>query len=246
MSRPEGAPLLASLPDGYRALVVGARGAIGGALVDTLRADPRCAGVLGLSRQPGANGEPAIDFADPAGIATAAAQLRAQAPFHLIVCATGALHLAGRPPEKRLADLDAATLAQAFAVNAIGPALLIQQLHELLPLRERALFGLLSARVGSIGDNRKGGWYSYRASKAALNMLVRTAAIEVARRRPLAVLVALHPGTVASPLSAPIIGDAEAATPAQAAQNLLAVLDALPAEGASGTFHAWDGSPIPW
>jgi NAD(P)-dependent dehydrogenase (short-subunit alcohol dehydrogenase family) len=137
-------------------------------------------------------------------------------------------------------------MARAFAINAIGPALVIQHFHELLPLRERSFLAVLSARVGSIGDNRKGGWYSYRASKAALNMLLRTAAIEVARRRPLAVLAALHPGTVASPLSAPIIGDAEAATPAQAAQNLLGVLDALPVEGASGGFHAWDGSAIPW
>ncbi len=246
MSQPEGAPVLASLPAGYRALVLGGRGAIGAALVDALRADPACAGVVALSREGGAQGEPAIDFTDPGSVAAAAAALRPQAPFHLVLCATGALHLDGRPPEKRLADLNAATLAQAFAVNAIGPALVIQQFHELLPLRERSLLGVLSARVGSIGDNRKGGWYSYRASKAALNMLLRTAAIEVARRRPLAVLAALHPGTVASPLSAPIIGDAEAATPAQAARNLLAVLDALPAEGASGGFHAWDGRPIPW
>ncbi len=237
---------MTSLPVGYRALVLGGRGAIGAALVDALRADPACGGVVALSRNPGTQGEPAIDFAEPASVAAAAAALRPQAPFHLVLCATGALHVAGRPPEKRLVELDADVMAQAFAINAIGPALVIQQFHELLPLRERSFLAVLSARVGSIGDNRKGGWYSYRASKAALNMLLRTAAIEVARRRPLAVLAALHPGTVASPLSAPIIGDAEAATPAQAAQNLLGVLDALPVEGASGGFHAWDGSAIPW
>ncbi len=246
--------MMASLPTGYRALVLGASGAIGGALVAALQADPRCAGVVGLSRRPGARGEPAVDLADPASLAAAAAALRPQAPFHLVVCATGALHLpvqtdqgpALRAPEKRLAELDATNLAQAFAVNATGPALVIQQFHDLLPLRERALFGVLSARVGSISDNRKGGWYSYRASKAALNMLLRTAAIEVARRRPLAVLAALHPGTVASKLSAPIIGDTEATTPDAAARHLLAVLDGLPAEGASGCFRAWDGSEIPW
>ncbi len=238
--------MMASLPDGYRALVLGASGAIGGALVDALRADARCSRVSALSRRPGSQGEPAIDLADPASLAAAAAALRAQGPLHLVICATGALHLGHRGPEKRLADLDAATMAQAFAVNSIGPALVIQQFHDLLAPRERALMAVLSARVGSIGDNRKGGWYSYRASKAALNMLLRTAAIEVARRRPLAVLAALHPGTVASRLSAPIIGDAEAATPEQAARDLLAVLDALPAEGASGCFRAWDGSAIPW
>lgn len=235
-----------SLPEGFRALVLGASGAIGAALLAELRQRPRCALALGLSRRPGANGEPAFDLRDEASIAAAAAALRERAPFHLIVCATGALHLAGRGPEKRLADLDPATMAQAFALNAIGPALVIRHFHELLPLQDRSLLGVLSARVGSIGDNRKGGWYSYRASKAALNMLLRTAAIELARRRPQTVLAALHPGTVASALSAPIIGDAEAASPAQAAQNLLRVLDELPAEGASGGFHAWDGRPIPW
>jgi len=238
--------MMNSLPEGYRALILGAGGAIGSALADALRADTRCAAVVALSRQPGAQGEPAIELTDAASLAAAAAALRPQGPFHLIICATGVLQLGPRSPEKRLADLDAETMARAFAINTIGPAIAIQQFSDLLPLRERSLLGVLSARVGSIGDNRKGGWYAYRASKAALNMLLRTAAIEVARRRPLAVLAALHPGTVASPLSAPIIGDAEAATPAQAAHNLLAVLDGLPAEGASGGFHAWDGTPIPW
>jgi len=235
-----------SLPEGYRAVVIGSSGAIGGALLQALAADPRCARATGLSRQPGLQGEPALDLTDEGSVAAAAAALAASAPWHLIVCATGALHVAGRPPEKRLADLDPATMAQAFAVNSIGPALVIKHFHGLLPLRERALFAVLSARVGSIGDNRLGGWYSYRASKAALNMLLRSAAIEVARQRPLAVLVALHPGTVASRLSAAVIGETPATAPAAAACHLLGVLDALPAEGASGSFHAWDGSAIPW
>ena len=228
-----------SLPDGYRALVLGSSGAIGSALLRALQADPRCARALGLSRAEG------LDLQDEAGIAAAAMALRGEPPFQLIVCATGVLQ-AGRPPEKRLSDLDAPTLARLYAINAIGPALLIKHFHELLPLRERSLFGLLSARVGSIGDNRKGGWYGYRASKAGLNMLVKTAAIEIARRRPLAALAVLHPGTVRSRLSAPIIGDTEATTPEAAADHLLAVLDALPAEGASGRFIAWNGVDIPW
>jgi NAD(P)-dependent dehydrogenase (short-subunit alcohol dehydrogenase family) len=238
-----------SLPSGYRAVVVGASGAIGGALVRALQADPRCGQVNALSR----SSEPPLDLLDEASLATAAARLRDPGghdgkggPLHLLVCATGILQVDGRLPEKRLADLDAATLARAHAVNAIGPALLIKHFHELLPLKERSLLAVLSARVGSIGDNRLGGWYSYRASKAALNMLLRTAAVEVARKRPLAVLAALHPGTVRSGLSAPIIGNAEASTPEDAARHLLAVLDALPAEGASGGFHAWDGSAIAW
>jgi NAD(P)-dependent dehydrogenase (short-subunit alcohol dehydrogenase family) len=228
-----------SLPAGYHALVVGGSGAIGAALVAALRQDKRCAEVQSLSR-------PLLQLTDEATIAAAARALHEHAPLHLIVCATGALQVLGRAPEKRLADVDAAGLVQAFALNAVGPALLIKHLHTLMPLHERALFGVLSARVGSIGDNHKGGWYGYRAAKAALNQLMRTAAIEVARKRPQAVLVALHPGTVASPLSAPFVAGAEATSPSQAAQNLLAVLDALPASGASGSFFAWDGSAVPW
>jgi len=235
-----------SLHAGYRALVIGASGAIGGALLQTLAADPRCAGATGLSRQPGPRGEPALDLTDEASVAAAAVALAAHSPWHLIVCATGALHVDGHPPEKRLADLDPITMGRAFTINSIGPALVIKHFHGLLPLRERALLAVLSARVGSIGDNRLGGWYSYRASKAALNMLLRSAAIEVARQRPLAVLAALHPGTVASRLSAAVIGTTPATAPAAAARNLLAVLDHLPAEGASGSFHAWDGSAVPW
>jgi NAD(P)-dependent dehydrogenase (short-subunit alcohol dehydrogenase family) len=199
-----------SLPAGFRALVFGASGALGAAFVTGLRARPGCAEVLALGR----GSTPAIDLEDEASLAAAAALLRERAPFHLIVNATGALHIEGRAPEKRLAELNPATLARAFAINAIGPALLIKHFAPLLPLKERALFATLSARVGSIGDNRKGGWYSYRAAKAAQNMLVKTAAIEIARSRPLAVLAALHPGTVQSRLSAPIIGD----TPAFAAR----------------------------
>ena len=235
-------PLMTSLPAGYTALVVGASGAIGAALVRALQAEPRCARVHALSR----HSDPAIDLTDQASIAAAAQSLRAKAPIHLLICATGALQIDGRSPEKRLADVDPATLARAFAVNAIGPALLIKHLHALLPLKERSLLAVLSARVGSIGDNRLGGWYSYRASKAALNMLLRTAAVEVARQRPLAVLAALHPGTVRSALSAPFVGDAKATPPDEAARNLLRVLDGLPAEGASGGFHAWDGTAVPW
>lgn len=238
---------MSSLHDGYRALVVGASGAIGGALLAALRADRRCAAALGLSRG-GFEGTPPLDVTQPGSIAAAAEALQPQAPFDLVVCATGVLHApCGHPPEKRLADIDAQALAELFAVNATGPALLLRHFHALLPLQRRCLLAVLSARVGSIGDNRTGGWYAYRASKAALNMLLRSAAVEVARRRPQAVLVALHPGTVRSRLSAPIVGDAaRAVEPAVAAARLLAVLDGLPAEGASGGFRAWDGTTLPW
>ena len=236
---------LASLPEGYRAAVIGATGAIGGALVQALQADPRCGGVHVLSR----SGTPALDLLDEASIANAAAHLREQLQgeggLHLLVCATGVLQLGPRSPEKRLADLQPETLARAMALNAIGPALVLKHFHELLPPKERGLMAVLSARVGSIGDNRKGGWYAYRASKAALNQFLHTTAIEVARKRPLAVLAALHPGTVQSGLSAPIIGDAEATTPPVAAANLLRVLNSLQPTD-SGGFFAWDGTAIAW
>jgi len=252
-----------SLPEGYRALVIGATGAIGGALWQALAADARCGLALGLSRSAapkvgGATGPPGvdtswrIDVTQEASVAAAAAALRPLGPWSVLVVATGALHIEGPVqvrPEKRLADIDPAALAASHALNAIGPALVIKHFHDQLPLKERALLAVLSARVGSIGDNHKGGWYGYRSAKAALNMLLRTASVEVTRRRPLAVLVALHPGTVRSALTAPVIGsgpDADAVSPEAAAQNLLLVLDTLPAEGASGSFHAWDGQTVPW
>ncbi len=240
-----------SLGPGYRALVIGASGAIGAAFVAALKADAQCADVVGLSKR----STPAIDLLDEASVAAAAGALRERGPFALIVVATGALHLQidGRAPddrvapEKRLADIDPAAMARAFALNATGPALVAKHFHELLPLKERGVMAVLSARVGSIGDNRQGGWYAYRASKAALNQLWRTAAIEVARKRREAVLVALQPGTVRSPLTAPVIGaDApDAFSPEDSVARLLAVLDALqPAD--SGGFFAHDGERIPW
>lgn len=230
-----------SLPSGFKALVFGASGALGGAFVAALQTRPGCAEVVALGRASG----PAVNIEDEASIAAAAAALRERGPFHLIVNATGALHIGDAAPERRLAELNAATLARAFAINAIGPALLIKHFCPLLPAKERGLFATLSARVGSIGDNRKGGWYSYRAAKAAQNMLVKTAAIEMARSRPLAVLAAIHPGTVRSRLSAPIIGDTPAFEPAHAAGLMLSALDGLSAEQ-SGGFFAYDGSTIDW
>lgn len=229
-----------SFPDGYRALVIGASGAIGGAMVAELRGDSRCASVLGLSRA----SSPAIDFADESSIASAAETLAGQAPFQLIVNAVGVLHGPEFMPEKKLGDLSYAQLHDTFLVNAFGPALLLRHFSCLLD-RRRGVLAMLSAKVGSIGDNRLGGWYSYRASKAALNMLVKTAAIEVRRSNPNAVLLALHPGTVDSRLSRPFRG-AEIGRPAQlAARQLLQVIDGVGPE-ASGGFYSWNGELLPW
>ena len=229
-----------SLREGYSALVIGASGAIGQAFVSMLMADPRCAGVTGLSR----NSQPGFDLRDEASLRRCAQALADRGPFQLVIDATGALTLDGQPPEKRLADLDADRLLDAMRVNAIGPTLLLQQLLPRLASDERVIWAKLSARVGSLEDNHKGGWYGYRASKAALNMLLQTAAIEIARRRPLAVIAALQPGTVRSALSRPFVGE-QAMEPLESAARLLRVLDALEPTGrAQFVDHA--GQSIPW
>ena len=231
---------LASFPPGYRAVVIGASGAIGTALVARLRADPGCAWVLGLHRR----SVPAIDFDADGSVAAAAAAVAGEGPFHLVINAAGLLHTPRFMPEKKLADLNEAQLLATLRANTVGPALVLRHFVPLLDA-QRGVLVMLSAKVGSIEDNRLGGWYSYRASKAALNMLLKTAAIECQRGRPRAVLVALHPGTVSSALSKPFRG-AEIGRPAdQAAAELLALIDRLtPAD--TGRFIAYDGAPLPW
>ena len=169
--------------------------------------------------------------------------------LHLLVNCAGVLHDgAALRPEKRLEALDAEALRRSFEVNAIGPALVARSFFPLLAHDERAVVANLSARVGSIEDNRIGGWYGYRASKAAQNMLTRTLAIELGRRAPNVICVALHPGTVETDLSRPFLRAAKRSTvhtPAEAAKYLVAVIDGLtPAD--TGRFIAWDGTPIPW
>ena len=232
--------MMLSLPEGYRALVIGASGAIGNALLQQLQSDPRCASVSGVSRQ----STPGLDLLDESSIAACAQALAGQGPFHLVVDATGALTVNGRGPEKRLDELDATHLLASLQLNAVGPGLLLKHFAPLLASGERVIWGKLSARVGSIEDNRKGGWYGYRAAKAALNMLLQTAAIEIARRRPLAVVAALQPGTVQSALSRPFVGD-DALHPEEAAQRLLAALDGLQPTGRA-QFVDHQGQSIPW
>lgn len=228
-------------PDGM-AVVVGA-GGVGAALLAGLRASGRFSAVVALGRHQ----HPALDLTDENSIAAAAARIEASAtPLRLVIDATGFLHGQGFEPEKSLRQLDPAHLAHAFAINAIGPAMLLKHFTPLLAPEGKAVFATLSARVGSIGDNRLGGWYSYRASKAALNQLVRTCAIEIKRRRPDTIVVALHPGTVATPLSAPFAKSGLAVrAPEIAANELLAVIERLEPQD-SGEFFDHKGVPIPW
>ena len=231
-----------SLQHGYSALVVGSSGGIGNAIAETLERDPQCSRVFRLSR-PDHSG---FDVTDEASVATAAQRIASEIQgLDLIFNATGALTIDGVGPEKALRAIDAGTMARQFALNAIGPALLLKHFTPMLPRDRRGIFASLSARVGSIGDNHLGGWISYRAAKAAQNQIVRTAAIEIARTRPLAVVAVLHPGTVDTGLSAGYRGNHAAVPPSEAATNLLAVLDALPPESTGG-FFAYDGSPIEW
>jgi len=236
------------LPPGA-AIVVGASGGIGAALVAALEADDRFAPVIGVSRA----SDPPLDIGDEATIAAFAQSLDARldarlggAPLVLVIDATGLLHDERMGPERSWRDITPDAMAIAFAVNATGPALLIKHLAPRLASEGKATFATLSAKVGSIGDNRLGGWYAYRASKAALNQIVRTAAVELRRRRPQALCVSLHPGTVDTRLTAPFakVGLA-VATPAEAATRLIGVLDGL-APADSGGFFDYRGEPLPW
>lgn len=219
-----------------RALVVGASGGIGAALVAALSGGGWS--VTALSRR-----DTGLDVTDEGSVALALGTL--EAPFELILIATGALEIAGVGPEKSLRALDPAVMAAQFALNAIGPAMILKYVPRLLPRDRRAVIAALSARVGSIGDNHLGGWYSYRAAKAALNQLVHTAAIEIGRSHKQAICVALHPGTVATALTANHGAGHPAIAPPEAAANLLAVIAGLGTE-ASGGFFDWQGSRVPW
>jgi NAD(P)-dependent dehydrogenase (short-subunit alcohol dehydrogenase family) len=230
--------------------VIGAGGAIGGALTRALaRRYPGAALHAFARRVPeapvaGATYHGLADYADEDALARAAGAERA---WSLVIVATGILHGPGLRPEKALRDLSGPALARVLAANTIAPALAAKHFVPRLARGRWAVFAALSARVGSISDNRLGGWYAYRASKAALNMVLKTASIEAARRSPEAIIVGLHPGTVDSALSAPFQGavpDGALRTPDVAAEALLDVLEGLtPAD--TGRCLAWDGREVP-
>ena len=218
-----------------RALVIGASGGIGRALVEALEA--RGQDVTALSRQ-----QDGLDVTDQASVDRILGAL--EGPFATILMTSGILAPSGGGPEKALSHIDANAMREVMAVNAIGPALILRHVPRLLPRTERAVVGVLTARVGSIGDNRLGGWYAYRASKAAANQIVRTASIEIARKYPQAVVVALHPGTVDTTFTADYPASVKV-TPAQSGRNLLDVLDRLTLSDTGGFFD-WSGATVPW
>lgn len=185
-----------------------------------------------------------IDYENPNSIELAALAFSNQTPFHLIVNTIGILHTEQWMPEKKLDELNEDQLTKLMQINAIGPALTLKYFSKLLD-PSASIMAVLSAKVGSIEDNRLGGWYSYRASKAALNMLIKTAAIEFSRTKPNTTLVALHPGTVNSRLSKPFRGEQIGRPAIDAAQDLLRVIYSLKNED-SGSFISYAGERLPW
>ena len=223
-------------------VIIGARGGIGAALANALEQDPNYARVIRLHRE---SAQP-LDILDEASIAAAADSLSGTyPPISLVIVATGLLHSARKGPEKSLRELDPDWMMENFRINAVGPALVAKYFLPIMAKQGLICFAALSARVGSISDNRLGGWHSYRASKSALNMLIRNIAIEWQRKNPQSVVVGLHPGTVETALSAPFKGNPahERFTPARAAGDMLNVLHGLKPEQ-SGQIFAYDGSLV--
>ncbi|MEO1732625.1 MAG: SDR family NAD(P)-dependent oxidoreductase [Pseudomonadota bacterium] len=218
------------------ALVIGSSGGIGAAVAAALQT--RGTAVTGVSRR--VNG---LDITNDASVASVLSTV--DAPFDLVVVATGALEINDAKPEKTIKAISGQAMLDQFALNTVGPALVLGHAARLLPRDRRSVFAVLSARVGSIGDNRLGGWVSYRSAKAAVNQVVRCAAIELARSHSKAAVVSLHPGTVATRFTEKYVGRHPAVPPAEAAQNLLAVMDGLTPDQ-TGQFFDWSGAEIPW
>lgn len=217
-------------------LLIGASGGIGQALHAALEAKGRVVTALSRSRH-------GLDLTRESSIEEHLGKLDQR--FDAVLLVTGGLEIDGVPPEKSLKALSAQNMVNHFTLNAMGPGLVLRHAGRLLPRKSPCVFAALSARVGSIGDNRLGGWISYRAAKAALNQIVHTAAIELARTHPQSVCVALHPGTVETALTQKYAGGYDTVTPDVAAENLLGVLDGLGPEDTGGFFD-WAGKQVPW
>jgi len=228
------------LPKPFSALIIGSSGTIGSHFVKLLENNPACTKVIGIHR----HSTHAIDYHRPETVESSAGSLAELGPFQLIINTIGVLHSEQWMPEKKLDDLNQTQLSEMFNTNTIGPALTIKHFSKLLDPKH-GVMATLSAKVGSIEDNRLGGWYSYRASKAALNMIIKTASIEFARTKPNIALVALHPGTVNSGLSQPFRGQQIDRDPAEAVGDMFHVLENIKKED-SGSFLTYSGEKLPW
>ena len=219
-----------------RALVLGSSGAIGAAVLEVLTNEIGSDRVIGLSRK-----SHGFDFLNESSIEELACQQSGF--FRLIFDATGALEINGNTPEKTLKSIDAENMQLHFLINAIGPALIIKNFMKFLPKTGKSVFATLSARVGSIGDNRLGGWVSYRASKAALNQIIRTASVELSFKIPGSICVALHPGTVDSKLTEKYSSRYKVISPENSARKLLSVINSL-TDADNGSFIDQNGDRI--
>jgi len=230
------------IPQAFHALVIGSSGAIGAAFVDCLRQDRRCLSLTELSRTI----MPTFELTRPDSFPELVQALRLQTSLNLVIDASGALAMPGARPEKALRELAVDRLRFAIEVNAVGPLLLMQSLAPFLSTKGPMLYVKLSARVGSITDNRKGGWYGYRASKAALNMMLQCVALEWQRSNPQAQVLALQPGTVRSALSKDFLqASPDALTADASVGRFWQALDQLePKPGAQ--FVDYQGVAIPW
>ena len=219
-----------------RALIIGSSGGIGSAVAGELIR--RNVQVTGLSRR-----DDGLQITDEASVEASLGRL--DAGYDIIFLATGALEIAGARPEKTLGQLSAQAMMDQFSVNCIGPSLVLKHARRLMSRDRRGVFVTLSARVGSIGDNRLGGWYAYRTAKAALNQMLHSAAIELARTHPQLICAALHPGTVETEFTRKYVGRQLAVPAAEAAENLLQVINALTPDQTGGFFD-WTGAEVPW
>jgi NAD(P)-dependent dehydrogenase (short-subunit alcohol dehydrogenase family) len=228
------------LPKPFNALIIGSSGTIGSHFIKLLESNPSCTTVVGIHR----HSDFPIDYHRLPSIEESANSLAKQGPFQLIINTIGALHSEHWMPEKKLDDINPDQLAEMFNTNTIGPALTIKHFSKLLD-PQHGVMATLSAKVGSIEDNRLGGWYSYRASKAALNMMIKTASIELARTKPNVAIIALHPGTVKSNLSQPFRGQQIGREPLDAVSDMFQVIEKIKKED-SGSFLTYSGEKLPW
>ena len=231
-----------SIPSEGIAVIFGAKGGIGAAVLAAASSSGRFSSVMGFPTDKDA----ALDITNETEIKHAASKASANGQIRLELVATGVLSSRGAKVEKRLEDITPESVLAAFRVNTLGPLLVAKHFLPLLPRSGKSVFAAISARLGSIGDNRLGGWYSYRASKAALNQAIRTSSIELARRAPDAICLALHPGTVDTGLARPFSGTRRPTLkPSDSAAMLLSVIDDATWRN-SGEFLDQNGLKIPW
>lgn len=245
--------LLPSMGPDLRVIVVGSTGGIGAAFIDSLAASDQVTQIYALSRKGQSYPSPKVanltfDFTDENSIEAATEALRETGTFDLCIIATGLLQGEGIAPEKNMRAMSLEAFQKSFMVNTFGPAITAKYFLPLMRRDRKAVLAALSARVGSISDNRIGGWYAYRASKAALNMILKTLSIEFGRRFKDTVIIGLHPGTVDTDLSKPFQGnvpEGKLFTPEFSASKLLNVIDSVKPED-SGSLFAWDGKQVPF